>query len=297
MALRDSIKKIYHSIPGVRELCQLRELVLQLKAELAAQRPYEMIATEDALRTHPRFGDQRRLHRAGFRTCSQNLEDGMIAEIFRRVGTPTRTFVEIGVGDGLENNTRLLLLTGWRGWWCEGGVSEVAAIRKSHSRELAEGQLVVCAGMLDATGVASALAAAGVPAEPDLLSIDVDYATYHLWAALPSLRPRVVVVEYNASFPPPIDWVAPAGGTWDGSMLFGASLVAFERLGRERGYALVGCDITGINAFFVRKDLVGDKFLLPHDAATHFEPPRYGAGGHGRRPQDAAMTPRLSGLA
>ena len=57
---------------------------------------------------------------------------------------------------------------------------------------------------------------------------------------------------------------------------FGASLKAFEVLGSRLGYSLVGCDITGINAFFVRNDLVKDLFAGPFTAENHYEPPRYG---------------------
>ena len=53
------------------------------------------------------------------------------------------------------------------------------------------------------------------------------------------------------------------------------SLKALELLGRERGYSLVGCDLTGINAFFVRNDLLGDHFLEPFTAENHYECPRY----------------------
>jgi hypothetical protein len=85
------------------------------------------------------------------------------------------------------------------------------------------------------------------------------------------------VVEYNAAFSPDVEWIHPfeAGGIWDGFQAFGASLKAFERLGASQGYSLVGCDITGINAFFVRNDLVGDKFVAPYTAENHYEPVRY----------------------
>jgi hypothetical protein len=48
-----------------------------------------------------------------------------------------------------------------------------------------------------------------------------------------------------------------------------------EEIGREMGYALVGCGMAGVNAFFVREDLVGDKFCAPFTARNHYEPPRH----------------------
>ena len=110
----------------------------------------------------------------------------------------------------------------------------------------------------------------------DLLSIDVDRNTYYIWRALRERRPRVVVVEYNATFPPSDEWVVaydPAKG-WNSSSYFGASLKSYELLGRELGYTLVGCGLAGTNAFFVRSDLVTDRFEPPFTAEHHYEPPQ-----------------------
>src|SRR5881396_3463948 len=64
--------------------------------------------------------DPRRLLAHGAQYWSQDYQDGMIAEIFRRIGPGTKTFLEIGVGDGSENNTTALLSSGWNGYWIEG---------------------------------------------------------------------------------------------------------------------------------------------------------------------------------
>jgi hypothetical protein len=117
----------------------------------------------------------------------------------------------------------------------------------------------------------------GVPIEFDLLSIDIDQNTYYAWEALAGFHPRIVVVEYNAAMPPDVEWKVhyDPDRIWDGSQNFGASLRAFELLGRHLGYSLVGCDFTGINAFFVRSDLTGDLFAAPFTAENHYEPVRY----------------------
>ncbi len=117
----------------------------------------------------------------------------------------------------------------------------------------------------------------GVPQTFDLMSLDIDQNTYYLWKALQDYAPRVVVVEYNAMIPSFIDWKVhyEADKMWDGSQNFGASLKAFELLGRELGYRLVGCDFNGVNAFFVREELAAGNFLAPFTAENHFEPPRY----------------------
>jgi hypothetical protein len=207
------------------------------------------------------------LHRYEQQVCSQHGEDGVIIEIFRRIGQGGRTFVEIGIGDGLENNTALLASLGWQGAWIDAHKPGGPLPGGVRFRE----------AFVTRENIASLLVDLAVPQEVDLCSIDIDQNTYYIWAALANRRPRVVIVEYNASIPAPVDWrvVYGAERVWDGSVNFGASLGAFERLGRQFGYSLVHCDLSGANAFFVRSDLVSDRFAGPYDAETHFEPPRY----------------------
>ena len=88
---------------------------------------------------------------------------------------------------------------------------------------------------------------------------------------------RVAVVEYNALMPPWLDWkVDYRSDAWyDGTLYQGASLKALELLGTRLGYSLVGCDVCGVNAFFVRNDLLGSHFAAPYSAENHYEPARY----------------------
>src|SRR4051812_30839967 len=91
----------------------------------------------------PRHADPRRLLRYGFKMYSQNDEDGIIQEIFRRIGTTNRTFVEFGVESGIECNSAKLLIEGWRGLWIEADGRYVRAIHHRFDPVLAAGQLRV----------------------------------------------------------------------------------------------------------------------------------------------------------
>jgi hypothetical protein len=232
---------------------------------------------EEQLLASPRYSASGNLGRFHHQVFSQHGEDGIIAEIFKRIGTTTRTFLECGVGDGLENNSAYLLLQGWRGAWIEGAASSVAKIRTTFRREIGESRLSVAQALITAENIERVLANAGAPTDLDLLSFDIDRNTYSAWKALTTVNARVVVLEYNAVFPPGSDWVVDyePHRTWNGTAYFGASLTAYERLGREEGYALVGCSANGVNAFFVREDLCGDWFDAPFTAEHHFEPARY----------------------
>jgi hypothetical protein len=226
----------------------------------------------------PRYRDPKRLLVHGAQYWSQNYEDGMIAEIFRRIVPATKTFLEIGVGDGSENNTTALLSAGWSGWWIDGSQSccEAITTRLKTMPGLAA-RLKLRQAFVSAENIPALLAELGVPAEIDLFSLDIDLNTYHIWAALKQFRPRAVVVEYNSGLPPDQEWIHPyePDGVWDGTQAFGASLKAYELLGQKMGYSLVGCDVVGVNVFFVRSDLVGDKFQAPFTAENHYEPTRY----------------------
>ena len=229
----------------------------------------------------PRYAAPKRLERHGRKVWSQNDEDGILEEIFRRIGGAGSgqpgTFVEFGVSDGRECNSLKLLVEGWRGLWMESDAGNCGIIRRNFSQRLADGQLELQQTSVSAENidrlVAGARAAAG---ELDLLSIDIDGNDYHVLKAIRSVRPRVLVVEYNGKFPPPMDVVPPydTAHAWDGTDYAGASLQAIANLASRRGYRLVGTNITGVNAFFVREDLAAGHFA-EGDAASLYNPARY----------------------
>jgi len=223
----------------------------------------------------PRYSEAGRLLASGAKIYSQNDEDGILQEIFRRIGIKNRRFIEFGVQNGHECNTLFLLLTGWSGLWCESNASAVEDIRGTFDVFLKAGRLRCQNAVVTPDNINELFRDDG---DVDLLSIDTDYHDYWLWKALEAIRPRVVVIEYNATLKPPLSLTVPyePHEHWDGSSFFGASLSALEKLGSEKGYALVGCCFSGVNAFFVRNDLVGDHFCAPYTAENHYEPPRYG---------------------
>jgi hypothetical protein len=273
---------IFKRSPAAAEPNALAELVDVLKliekqlGVLANATSANLVRMMDFdLRHDPRFSDPRRLLASAAQVCSQHGQDGMIAEIFRRIGEGGRVFAEIGVGDGHENNTAFLLAQGWSGFWLDGDASFAATL--DSRPELAAGRVKGMVGYLTRENVGEAFKQLGVPQEPDLLSIDVDQNTYYLWEGLGAYRPRVVVVEYNSTIPPQVDWKVryDPQRVWDRTNNFGASLLALERLGTRLGYSLVGCDFIGADAFFVRSDLVADRFAAPFTAENHYERPRF----------------------
>lgn len=225
----------------------------------------------------PRYADPKRLLRYGFKVYSQHDEDGILQEIFRRIGTGPRTFVEFGVETGVECNTVKLLIEGWRGLWIEANAQAAKAIGSTFAEFLKDRRLTLLQSLVTAENIDTLIGNAGLKGEIDLLGIDIDFNDYWVWKAIEAVSPRVVVIEYNAGLRPPMSLTVPyqPNHAGSGTNFFGASLEALVRLGRTKGYRLVGCNISGSNAFFVREDLCADHFIEPATAEEHYEPPRH----------------------
>jgi hypothetical protein len=269
-------KDFLRRIPILKQLLAIRSDLLIARASAEAQLRIQKEQFTLDLLAQPKYADLKRLNRLEAQVYSQNGEDGILAEIFSRIGTTNRVFVEFGAGDGTENNSAYLLLKGWSGFWFDGEESNLSTMRRQFAQPIEGKRLVVAREFFTAENAVDLLKKHSVPTEFDLLSLDVDRNTSWIWRALKPLRPRVAVIEYNAHIPPQDDWEIPyaAEKSWDGTMMYGAGLLRLEQIGRESGYSLVGCDLSGSNAFFIRDDLAKDKFCAPFTAANHYEPVR-----------------------
>jgi len=196
------------------------------------------------------------------RIYSQNGEDGVIKAIFDKIGTTNKFCVEFGVGDGRECNTRYLIeRKGWNFLMMDSFASDNRRIMKE---------------FITAENINMLFNKYNVPKEFDLLSIDLDYNTYWVWKAIKGYSPRVVVIEYNSQIPVNENKVVKYNpkGMWDKTSYFGASLLALTKLGNKKGYTLVGCDSNGINAFFIRNDLVSEEIVIKKIEEI-YKPPSY----------------------
>lgn len=225
------------------------------------------------LLTSRRLENDKCLEKHGFKVYSQNDEDGIIEEIFNRIGTTNKIFVEFGVENGLESNGHYLLHKGWRGFWMDGSEKNIQEITSRFYPAISNKQLAFKCAFITKDNI-NDLISSVVKGEIDLLSIDVDGNDYYIWETINVVNPRVVIIEYNAKFPPNHEWKMAYNEKhiWDGSDCQGASLKALELLGRKLGYQLVGTNLSGVNAFFVRKDLAGERFISNATAEELYNP-------------------------
>lgn len=231
----------------------------------------KQVRLASAAQAHDRFGSVHRgeaglsaWNRHELKVYSQNGEDGLLLHLFDQIGVELGRFVEFGIGHGDECNTaNLSLHFGWQGRLFDCEAEKVAAARAFYWRRLGPraAGIHIETATIDRDNVNTVLRPPDGDPVVDLLSIDIDGNDYWVWEALEVLAPRVVVVEYNAVFGPERACTTqydPRFNRWakhPSGLYFGASLAAFEKLGRSKGYRLVGCDSHGVNAFFVRQDL------------------------------------------
>jgi len=210
------------------------------------------------------------LEEVGFKTFSQTDEDGILLYIFSIIGTVTKKCVEICAGNGIECNTANLIINhGWSGLLVDGNEKLVKQgcefYRTNPCTRVYPPKFIRSWVTLE--NVNEVIKESNFDGEIDLLSIDMDGVDYWIWEAIEAIEPRVVIAEYQdiigpdkaLTVPYKDDFNAYEYPTTLGMPNFcGASLPAFVKLGKKKGYRLVGCNRYGYNAFFV-KNTCGEK--------------------------------------
>lgn len=204
---------------------------------------------------------------------SQNGEDGLLRYIFSEIGYGSRYFIEIGFEVTECNSLRLMLKEKLGGILIDGEKRSVRKFNKA-ARRMGIHDVKAIAKFLDAENLREVLDEAEVPEEVDLLSIDVDGNDYWFWESIDYIKPRVVMVEFNASLGPELSLAVPYDPKFmrhekhQSGFYCSASISAFNKLAEKKGYSLIGCDSNGVNAFFVRKDCFTENIrqLTPQEA-------------------------------
>ncbi len=223
------------------------------------------------------------LEDVGFRVFSQNDEDGILLYIFSLIGTVNKKVVEVCAGDGIQcNSANLIINHGWTGLLFDGDEAAVSKGKSFYSQckdtAIFPPQLVHA--WIDTENINTLISSHGFQGEIDLLGVDMDGVDYWIWKAIDCIKPRVVVVEYQDIWGAEKAVTVPYHRDFNRFIIhedyFGASLPAFVKLGREKGYRLVGCNRYGFNAFFVRNGLGEDvlpevmaKDCLKHPKVLH----------------------------
>ena len=215
------------------------------------------------------------LVRYGRKCFSQTDEDGITLELIKRIGIESGSFAEFGVGDGLENNTLILLALGWRGFWVGG--EDIAFETDNLERLVFKKAWVTLDNLL---ALFEECCTRSHIKMVDLVSLDLDGNDYYFCEMLLSnrIRPKIFIVEYNAKMPPPVEFIIDYDSkhAWATDDYFGASLASFNSLLEQFDYKLVCCNAaTGVNAFFVQSEFISKFPEVPQNIEEIYVEPHY----------------------
>ena len=194
-----------------------------------------------------------------FRVFSQWGEDGIIQRLIADLQIDRKVFIEFGVQNYTESSTRFLLVNNnWSGLIIDGGQDHIDFIRNDPI--FWQYNLKAECAFITRENINDLISKNGIRGEIGLLSVDIDGNDYWVWEAIDCVSPVITIVEYNARFGPddavtiPYDPSFVRSQAHHSMLYFGASLRALCLLGNKKGYAFVGCNTAGNNAFFVRRD-------------------------------------------
>lgn len=209
---------------------------------------------------YTRGGAIESLHDVEFKVFSQWGEDGIIQWLIRQIPINNRTFIEFGVENYREANTRFLLEeNNWSGMIIDGSKQNMDSVKKEELYWRYD--LKAVEAFITRENINELLAQSGFDEDLGLLSIDIDGNDYWVWERIEVVKPRIVICEYNAIFGADRAVTVPYRSDFYrtkahySNLFFGASLKALQILGERKGYVFIGTNSNANNAFFVRKDL------------------------------------------
>lgn len=257
MEIWTTIKKYYNRLPWIAKLNRLDKKLDFLRTEIETNRLLLGRSVANAIKVN----SSEKLTDLEFKVFSQWNEDGIIQYLTKALNVENKKFIEFGVEDYREANTRYLMMNdNWSGLIIDSSQENIKKIRD-------EGWLwkydisAICA-FVDKDNINELITQSGFGGDIGLLSIDIDGNDYWVWQAIDAVRPTIVVIEYNSLFGNDRAVTVPYQKNFSRSnahssfLYFGASLPAIVRLGEQKGYVFVGCESHGSNAFFVRKDKI-----------------------------------------
>lgn len=225
-------------------------------------------------------GTLARISDAEFKVFSQFGDDGIIQYLIQQIGIPAdrQTFIEFGVQDYQESNTRFLLMNdNWRGLIIDGDQANMDKVIQGS--DYWRFDLTAVAAFIDRDNVNNLFSSHGFSGEIGLLSIDIDGNDYWVWERIEIVNPIIVVAEYNSTFGGRHAVTIPYDSTFQRNrahysyLYWGASLKALCQLAHRKGYAFVGSNSAGNNAYFVRLDKLAD--LQPLESERGYVPARF----------------------
>jgi hypothetical protein len=257
--LQEELMKVFRLIRQfAREVQSLSLRLSKLERKLDQMKELAAKNIINRVREHGLYED---IHRAEFKVYSQFGDDGIIQYLINNVEIEERTFVEFGVENYTESNTRFLLVNdNWRGLVIDGSEANIESIKTDEIYW--KHDLTAVERFIDKNNINEIIAANNFSRPLGILSIDIDGNDYWIWESINVVDPAIVIVEYNSVFGKEravtiaYDPAFTRSEAHPSNLYWGCSLKALCLLAEKKGYVFVGCNSNGNNAYFVRKDKV-----------------------------------------
>jgi hypothetical protein len=210
---------------------------------------------------------------------SQHGEDGLLMYLVSKIGVLSKTMLEIGIGDGSECNSRNFIENfKWNCWLIDGNKDNISKAEHHYNKNLNSDNISTYYSWVTKENIEKSIEDLKIPINIDILSIDIDGNDFWVWKSIQNINPRIVVIEYNASFGMERSVTVPYEPNFDrykkhkSGYYHGASLLALTKLGKEKGYSLICCNSHGVNAFFIKDDYFEDTELKSQQVEYAFYP-------------------------
>ena len=254
----------------------LKRILLKIRRFLGLESML-ILSGKQLIELHKNIKDVDYLGKFEFKVFSQWGEDGIIQFLTRQTKIPNKIFVEFGVEDYTEANTRFLLINdNWSGLVMDASKSNINFIKSDNI--FWRYDLKAICSFITTDNINRLITENIKEKDIGVLSIDIDGNDYWIWKAIDAVSPRIVVCEYNGIFGHEHFITVPYEKDFNrakkhySNLYWGASLPALCHLAGEKGYVFVGCNSNGNNAFFVRKDIC---LLRPVDYKDGFVMPKF----------------------
>jgi hypothetical protein len=242
-----------------RTLSKVRQYFRQEDSYEAQREDQALLTGQMAAKQIRQLEKLEHLWDAEFRVSSQWGEDGIIEWLVHHLGDMPEVFVEFGVQNYCESNTRFLLQhRNWRGLVIDGSEMHVDYIRQD--RISWRHDLTAVASFITRDNINSIISGAGFQGELGILSVDIDGVDYWVWEAIQCVNPQILIVEYNSALGDLLPLTVPYAADFvrtrahHSNLYYGMSIRAAVFQANRRGFTLVGTNSAGNNAFFVRND-------------------------------------------
>ena len=203
------------------------------------------------------------IHQSEFKVFSQWGDDGIIQFLVNYLDIRTKSFVEFGVENYQEANTRFLLMNNnWKGLIMDGSSQNISSVKKENLYW--QYNLKAVSEWITQDNINTILQEQGFTGEIGLLHIDIDGNDYWVWKEINAVNPIIVIVEYNSVFGSNNPWTIPyqkefyRTNAHYSNLYYGSSLLSLCDLATEKGYSFIGCNSSGNNSYFVRNDFMKD---------------------------------------